>query len=223
MESIHSLGRGMSMRRLVIIGAGGLGRDVCDMLGAMNERALTYEVLGFLDDAGGDRELLARRGMTLLGAVDQLGVLDVEYIIAIGAAEPRRRIDAFATEHGRHASSVIHPAATLGSHAVIGPGTIVAAGARLTTNIKLGRHVQIHTNATVGHDAVLENYVTVLPGANVGGNVTLEQGVTVGSGAVLIQGVTVGRLTTVGAGAVVVRDLPEGVTAVGVPARALGA
>jgi sugar O-acyltransferase (sialic acid O-acetyltransferase NeuD family) len=213
----------MTLGRVVIVGAGGLGREVLDILEAINERAPTYEVLGFLDDKGGDRELLARRGMTVLGRVDQLGLLDAEYIIAIGAAAPRRRIDAFAIEHGRHAASAIHPAATLGSHTVIGPGAIVAAGARLTTNIKLGRHVQIHTNATVGHDANLQDYVTVLPGANVGGSVTLEQDVTIGSGAVLIQGVTVGRLTTVGAGAVVVRDLPEGVTAVGVPARALGA
>jgi sugar O-acyltransferase (sialic acid O-acetyltransferase NeuD family) len=211
------------MSRVVIIGAGGLGREVLDILESINKHRPTYEVLGFLDDKGGDRDLLAGRGMTVLGKVEQLGSLDAQYLIAIGASEPRRRIDAFATEHGRQAAIAIHPAATLGSDVVIGPGTIIAAGARLTTNIKLGRHVQIHTNATVGHDADLQDYVTVLPGANVGGSVTLEQEATIGSGAVVIQGLTIGAQTTVGAGAVVVRDLPEGVTAVGVPARALGA
>jgi sugar O-acyltransferase (sialic acid O-acetyltransferase NeuD family) len=209
------------MRQLVIIGAGGLGRELLDIIEAINEQSPTYEVLGFLDDARGHEDLVTQRNMRVLGPVDTLASMKVDYIIGIGAAATRRRIDALATELGRQPASAIHPAASMGSNNTIGPGAIIAAGARLTTNITLARHVQVHANATIGHDTHLHDYVTVLPGANVGGAVTLCSDVTIGSGAIVIQGLAIGRLTTVGAGGVVVRDLPEGVTAVGSPARPL--
>ncbi len=58
------------------------------------------------------------------------------------------------------------------------------------------------------------------PGAVVSGGVTIRRGATLGTGAVTRQGVEIGAATYVGAGAAVVSDLPAGVVAVGVPARA---
>ena len=92
----------------------------------------------------------------------------------------------------------------------LGAGTVVAAGARLTTGIAVGRHGYVGPNATIGHDCVLEDYVTVLPGATVSGNVHLGAGVSVGTGANIRQGVSVGEGATVGAGAVVLTDVPPG-------------
>ena len=58
--------------------------------------------------------------------------------------------------------------------------------------------------------------------ANVSGAAHLGAGVYLGTNATVIQAVRVGAGTTVGAGAVVVRELPAGITAVGVPARPVG-
>jgi UDP-3-O-[3-hydroxymyristoyl] glucosamine N-acyltransferase len=80
---------------------------------------------------------------------------------------------------GARAEILVHPQATLGSDCRLGPGTILNAGARVTTNITTGRHVQVHCNATIGHDATLGDYVSVFPGATVSGSVVLEDGVTV--------------------------------------------
>jgi len=74
---------------------------------------------------------------------------------------------------------------------------------------------------TVGHDAIIEDFVTLYPGVHVSGNVYLEEGAEIGTGTAIIQGVRVGAWTTVGAGAVVVKDLPPGVVAVGVPAKVI--
>lgn len=205
---------------LVIIGAGGVGRELVDLVDAINVVGERLELRGFLDDGRPDEAALLRRGLRLLGTVAELGAMDVKYVIGIGAPGARRRIDAFASSIGRAAVSLVHPTAALGSDVRLGEGTVIYSHVTATTNIATGRHVQLHANCAVGHDSTLGDYVTVLPGATVAGNVTLEEGVTVGANAAIIQGLRVGAMSVVGAGAAVVRALPPGTTAVGVPARA---
>ena len=204
---------------LVIIGSGGHGREMLDIVEAINHVAETFNVLGFLDDSDHNDALLARRGTTRLGPVEMLADIDAQYVIGIGSGAVRACIDRRATELGREAAVLVHPAASMGGDVELAPGVVVAAGARITTNVRLGRHTQLNVNCSVSHDCRLGDYVTVSPGATVSGTVTLEDGVLIGAGATVIQGLTVGRWTTVGAGAVVVRDLPADVVAVGVPAR----
>jgi len=206
---------------LIIVGAGGHGREVLDVVEAVNAASPTFEFLGFLDDGPVDDVLLRRRNARLLGTSEDLAVIEAEYLIGIGSPDARRRIDRLATGFGRRAAIAIHPTATLGSDLRIGPGAVVTAGSRLTTNITLGRHVHANTNSTIGHDCLIGDYVTINPGANVSGGVTLQEGVTLGTSSAVIQGITIGHDTVIGAGAVVVRDLPPNIVAVGVPAKAL--
>lgn len=205
---------------LVIVGAGGFGRECLDIVEALNECGAEIGFVGFLDDSGGDPELLRRRGVGCLGSVADASAHSSRYVIAIGHGAARRRIDAELTTAGLTAPVLVHPQATLGSDCRVGEGTILNAGARATTNITLGRHVQLHANCTVGHDAALDDYVSVYPAATISGSVVLEAGVTVGTGANVLPGVRVGAGSLVGAGAVVIGDVPAGTTVSGVPARA---
>jgi len=209
------------MTPLVIVGAGGFGREVLDVVQAINLRMLTFEFLGFLDDGPVDEKILARRGARLLGTSQELAAIDAEYLIGIGSPEARRRVDRLATGFGRRPAVGVHPAATLGSDVNIGPGAVITAGTILTTNITMGRHVHVNINATVGHDCILADYVTINPGVNVSGRVTLGEAVTLGAGSTVLQGISVGSGSIVGAGAVVFRDLPPGVVAFGIPARTM--
>ncbi len=207
------------MRDLVIVGAGGHGRELLDVVEAINALEPTWHVLGFLDDGTPDAKRLARRGMRLLGPADRLAELDAAYVVGVGDNDVRRRIDALATEHGREAATLVHPLSSIGGDVELAPGVVVTAGARITTNVRLGRHTHLNINAVVSHDARLGDYVTLSPGALVNGTVTLADEVMLGTGAIVLPGVSVGRGTWVAAGAVVLDDLPEGVVAVGVPAR----
>jgi len=203
---------------LVIIGAGGHGREVLDVVDAINAGKPTFEVLGFLDDGSPDRALIEGRGCRVLG-----GSLDlpdgVAYVVGIGTGGHRRAIDERLRERAPESPVLVHPDTTIGPDVELGPGTVVAAGVRMGNHIRIGRHVHVNMNCTVHHDAVLQDHVTLSPGCHVNGNVTLGAGSFLGTGAVVIQGRTVGADATIGAGAVVVRDVPGGVTAVGVPAR----
>lgn len=208
------------MKRLVIIGAGGHGREALDIVDAINAVRPTYEFLGFLDDGRHAGEKAAPHDATILGGIDMIGRLDAAFVPAIGATAVRRRIVEKLT--GFEAADLIHPLASIGSHVSHGPGLVVAAGARLTHGIDVGRHVHVNVNASVSHDCKIGDFVTITPGAHLSGAVTLGNGVWMGLGSSAIQGVTVGDEVTVGAGAAVVDDLPAGCTAVGVPARPHG-
>src|SRR5690606_21445806 len=116
----------------------------------------------------------------------------------------------------------MHPAATLGGDVEVGPGTVICAGVRITTNIRIGRHVHVNLNSTVGHDTLVEDFVTINPLAAISGDVVLRRGVMVGTTACINQGIEVGVDGVVGSGAAVVRDVESGTTVVGVPARPLG-
>lgn len=206
---------------VVVIGAGGHGRELLDIVEAANRVAPTFELLGVVDDRGDEDELLARRGTTLLGGLDVLAELEGSFAVGVGDPEVRRALHDRATAAGLLPATLVHPTAVLGSDLRLGPGFVGAAQAQVTTNVVTGRHVHLNIAATVSHDCVLGDYVTLSPGCHVSGNCRLGDGVTLGVGAVVRQGITIGEGVFVGAGAVVVDDLPPGTTAVGVPARPL--
>lgn len=204
---------------LVIIGAGGFGREVLELVRDINVASPAFEFLGFLDDGQAGGQLLERVGAKVLGTSSRLADVDARFVIAIGAAEPRRRIDAFACSRGRTAATLVHPWATVGRDVQVGAGAIVAAGTRLTTHVVLGRHAHVNFNCTVGHDAVIGDYATLFPGVHVSGGCVIEEGATLGTGCVVVPGVRVGHGAVVGAGAVVVRDVEPDTTVVGAAAR----
>jgi sugar O-acyltransferase (sialic acid O-acetyltransferase NeuD family) len=204
---------------LVIIGAGGFGREVLDLVRDINSAAPTYELLGFLDDGEPDTGLLERIGARCLGPSSRLADLPASYVVGIGASGPRRRIHALARSWGRPAATLVHPSATIGSDVRLGPGTVVAAGARLMTHVAVGELVHVNLNCTVGHDAVIEDFATLHGGVHLGGGCVIEEGATLGLGSVVLPYLRVGRGAIVGAGAVVVRDVQPDTTVVGAVAR----
>lgn len=216
--------------RIVVIGAGGFGRGVVDVIEAINAQASTqspavsaarFDVVGFLDDGSPDPELLAPYGLRHLGPTALLATLPDDVGFVIGVANPRARatLDAYGLRLGRGSPVLVHPRATLGRSVTLGPGTIVCAGATFTNHITLGRHVHINMNSTIGHDAVLDDYVTLSPQVAISGNVVAHARAFLGTGAKVNPGLTLGADAVVGTGAVVVRDVDAATAVVGVPAR----
>jgi sugar O-acyltransferase (sialic acid O-acetyltransferase NeuD family) len=202
------------MNEIVIVGAGGHGREVLDIVEAHPD----WEFRGFIADPAPDPELLERRGAPYLGGLAEIP-RDVAYTIGIGDGGVRRRIAGELDSLGMKAAVLVHPAATQGADNDLGAGVQVATGGRITTNVRLGQHVHVNVNAVVSHDCRVGDFSTLSPGVCLNGAVTLGDGVFMGTGSIAIPGVTIGADATVGAGAVVADDVPPGTTAVGVPAR----
>ena len=204
---------------LVIIGAGGHGAEV-----ATYARDTGLPLAGAFDDG---KPAGPWHVTTLLGTLDGLpavckGHSTVEYITAFGSNAVRReavrRIEAMKIPNLAPAS-LSHSTAWTGAAVSIGAGTLLAPNTLATTRTRIGGHCILNVKASVSHDCVVEDYCNINPGATLCGDVHLGEGCYIGAGAVVIEKRKIGAWTIVGAGSVVTRDLPAGVTAVGVPAR----
>lgn len=138
---------------------------------------------------------------------------------SVGLPEGRQAVFERFKSRGFSFAAVAHPSAVISSEVEIGEGAQVMAGAVIQPGCRIGCNSIVNTRASIDHDCVLGNHVHVAPGVTLSGGVTIGSGSHIGTGATVIQGIMIGERVTVAAGAVVVRDLPDGVTVKGVPAR----
>ncbi len=210
------------MKEILIYGAGGFAREVAWLA----EQCETVTPVAFVDD-NADSHGDVVNGLPVLSLRDALARFpEAGVVLGIGSGVVREKLDLRVREHGREFISLVHPRVEKSRFVTIGEGAVICAGSTLTTNITLGRQVQINLDCTVGHDVVMQDFVTLAPGVHVSGWVELEKGVYVGTGATIINGVqgrplVIGAGTVIGAGACVTRSIPSGVTAVGMPAKPL--
>lgn len=211
------------MQKVVILGAGNFGRETLDVFNAVNKVKPTYDVLGFLDD-NKEKHSKMLNGKPILCGIDWLENQDLEQIQAIcgvGESHIRYKIIMKAEKTGVKFCNVIHPNAVMSDLIEMGTGTVITAGCILTCNITLKNHVHLNLDTTVGHDAVLEDFVTTAPGVHISGQVNIGEGTYLGTGAVTVDKLDIGEWAIIGAGAVVAKSLLGNVTAVGVPAKVI--
>ncbi|MDJ0365151.1 acetyltransferase [Hymenobacter sp. H14-R3] len=209
---------------LVIVGAGGLGREIALLVAQLVAAGASWELRGFYDDRAPAAPTVG--GLPYLGTVADLNAAPARLAVAVavGSSAGRAAVVARLTSPRLWFPALVHPQVALlaGQRVALGAGCLIQRGCILTCDITLGRFVLLNLGCTVGHDVVLEDFCSLMPHANVGGAAHLAAGVYLGTNATIIHQIRIGAATTVGAGAVVVRDLPAGCTAVGVPARAIG-
>ena len=206
------------MKKLVIIGASGFGREVAWLIERINQKQVTWELLGFVDDS----ELVQGDmigGYPVLGNCNWLKEQEskIYAVCAIGSSNVRSKV--IQKLEGINFATVIDPSVLMSERVSIGEGCIICAGTILTVDIVMGSHVIINLDCTVGHDAIISDFVTLYPSVNVSGSAIIDECVEMGTGSQIIQGIKIGESTIVGAGAVVVKELPSKCTAVGSPAK----
>lgn len=206
--------------RILIIGAGGHGKVVAEIL-----RARGTEPGGFVD---ADEALWGTQvlGLPVLGGMNHLEKIARHHglasaIVAIGDNRVRQEVAREVERAGLKLASAVHPSATISPTVRLGRGVVVCMGAAICVQAQVGDLAIINTNATVDHECEIGPAAHICPNASLAGRVMVAQGAFVGIGSSVIQCRSIGEWATVGAGAVVTRDIPAHSTAVGVPARVI--
>jgi sugar O-acyltransferase (sialic acid O-acetyltransferase NeuD family) len=203
------------MKTLAILGASGHGKVVADAARSCG----LWQSIVFYDDAWPAKT--QNGDLAIVGNTQSLYTQHekIDVVVAIGNNKVRLAKQCELASAGFSLATIIHNTAVISRSAVILPGTVVLAGAVVNADAVVGSACILNTNAVVEHDCILADGVHISPGACLAGGVTVGEVSWVGIGATVIQLTRIGKSVMVGAGAVVVTDLPDGVTAVGVPAK----
>ena len=207
--------------RLVIVGAGGFGREVQSWIETspkwLHEHGNAPIV--FVDDAAPPVPVRAPIVSRLEGFVPEVDDL---VLVAIGAPLVRRSVVSRLRDHGAQFTSFVHDNAVIGDGVTVGAGSIICPGSILSTDIVLGEQVHINTNCMIGHDVSLGSFSTLSTSCNLGGGVVVGENTFVATGTSVIPGRKVGMGAYVGVGSVVIRHVPDGVTVFGNPSKVIG-
>lgn len=205
--------------RLFIIGAGGFGREVAWLARQCWGATVRIEFLVTSPDYISS-PIHGIPVSMLDGVYPSPGD---RYVTAIANASVRSALADTCSAKGLRATTIIHPRVESSEYVTLDAGTIICAGSALTTDIKIGRHVHINLDCTVGHDVGIGDFSTLSPGVHVSGHVMIGHGVFVGTGVTIINGsasdpLVIGNGAIVAAGSCVTKSvLPDSMVA-GVPA-----
>lgn len=200
---------------LLILGTSDFAVEIADVASDCPQ----FELAGFVENLEPARCDGTIDGLPVLWIEEAAGLAATHLAVCGLGTTKRSRYTEQAADLGLRFATVVHPTARVSSKSVLGEGTIVSVGAIVAAHARIGRHVILSRGALVGHHTEIGDHTSVQAGANVAGSCRIGDGVFVGMGVQVVDHRSVGSHSVLGAGAVVTKDLPEGVVAVGVPAR----
>jgi sugar O-acyltransferase (sialic acid O-acetyltransferase NeuD family) len=210
------------MRELLLVGAGGLGREAAEAVRAINAARPTWELLGFLDD---DPDKLG----SVIGGVEVIGTADAVHEhptaqVVLCPVRPDNYVARWALaerlglDEERYAT-IIHPTATVGETCEIGAGSLLLAHVDLTADVTVGCHVVAMPQVVLTHDVRIDDWATLGSGVRVSGACHVGEGAYLGSACCLRERIEIGAWAMVGMGSVVLSDVPAERLWSGAPAQ----
>lgn len=209
------------MKKIVLIGAGGFGREVATIIEVLNSIKPTYELLGFLDDGADYCEGMVINGYPWLGnrswIIDHKD--DVLCTCTVGKPHIKGLIQRELTEKGVKFETIIAYGGYIGPYTEIGPGCVFYGGVTISVNCRIGAGVLMNQMVNIGHDTVIGDYTTIMPTTGISGFCTIGEEVRIGGHCFVIPERKIGDKATVAAGSIVFSNVKAGTTVLGNPAK----
>jgi len=217
---VRNFGKESTMKKLIIVGAGGFGREIFSWARELTAEGIFSNIKGFIDD-NPDALKNYNYKTQIIGEIKTHEPQEND-CYALGIAAPTQKklqIARLLQERGAQFISLIHPSVFIGPNVRIGKGCILCQHVVLTCDITLGDFVTLNVLSTVGHDAVVGDGCTCNAYVNINGFARLGKGVEVGSHGTILPNSQIGNFAKIGAGSVVLKTVKENSTVLGVPAR----
>lgn len=207
------------MRKLLIVGAGGFGRELYGWLRHHPENERTWEIGGFLDDNPAALDAADYPPGIVGGISGHLPETNELFVCGIGQPRLKEGLCQDLVRKSAEFLTFVHPSVLLGPHVRLGKGVVLCPRVTLTTQVAVGDFVVVNCHSSAGHDVRMGAWSTISGHCDLTGHVRLGERVFVGSGARVLPGKSVGDGAVVGAGSVVLRNVPDKARVFGNPAR----
>lgn len=206
------------MKKLFIIGAGELGREIGSWLSILPESKIDFKLIGYLD-----KNKSALDGFNspyeVVGDEDEYDFPENSWvIIAINDVHIRYKIY-LTLQNKVNFYSFIHPSVMVGLNVEIGSGCLIMPNVVITTNIEIGKLAFINIGSVIGHDCKIGDFCSLSPHTDLGGHVILGNLVTLGTKTTIAPRQKIGNEAFIGAGSVVFRNIPAQAKVIGNPAK----
>ena len=211
------------MRDIIIIGAGGLGKEVAWLIENINNKDQTWNLLGFLEDEKYNNNWgKIINGYPVLGGKSWLENFgkDIYVICAIGKSSVRKSVyESVCLYTNVKLATLIDPTVRIDKTVRIGEGSIICRNCTITVDTFIGKGVLMNTGASIGHDSNVGDYCTFLTNSIAAGHTTFGDCCDIGSGAFILQGKTIIANTILAPLSSALKDITESGTYSGNPAR----
>lgn len=207
------------MKDIIIVGAGGFGREAVDIINAINKVEMTWRIKGFIDDNLHALDNV-RCKYSIIGTISEwIPSEDETFVMGVAAPSTKEKIVTKLLARGAKFTTLIHPAAQISEQAIIGNGCVIGGHSGIGDCAEIGDFVNV-AGSMVGQDSVIGDFSTTTGFANIV-SARLGKGVMVGSHAVILNKIQVGDYAVIGVGSIVVRNVKAGSKVFGYPAKTI--
>ena len=207
------------LKKIVIVGAGGLGKEVLWNIIDINKASNVFDVVGFLDD---NKKLHGKKinGYPILGDINWLSnKKKIGCIIAIGDSRIKERVVKKLKNFNVSFPSIIHPSVIMSEFVTVGKGTIIHAGAIIPPDSEIGNFVFINLRSQIGHDCKIKDFVSIMAGVTVTGDTIIEKGAYIASGVTVRDNIKIGKWSVIGIGSAIGNNVKPYSLYLGNPSR----
>jgi sugar O-acyltransferase (sialic acid O-acetyltransferase NeuD family) len=205
------------VEKILVVGAGGHSRTVLSILCYYKQ----FKVIGIADR---DKRNIGEKILQseIKYSWDDFKVIRKKGVrfaaVAVGDNKERKELSRKLVNAGFGLPVFVHPTAILEKDAVLGEGSVICMGAKISTQVNIGRGCIVYTGSILDHEAKAGDYVFIAPGCNIAGRVSIGSASFIGIGSSIKEKIRIGKGVTVGAGSVVLKNIPDGMAVAGIPA-----
>lgn len=205
--------------RLFVYCAGGFGRETMDVARRINKEKNRWGGICFIDDGCFEKEIYGASVFTLDQVLLKFGVDSFEVLIANGEPFVRKAIYDKLKGNNIKLATIVDSSAIVSDTATLGEGVTIPAHCFVSSSARIGNNTTLNTGALVGHEVTISENCVITSAVNIAGSCVIGDNTYIGMGSQIKQGITIGKGVIIGMGSIVYNNIPDGVIALGNPAR----